>query len=50
MAKLTEHQVAEIRRRYAAGDVSFNMLARLFGISPQHVSLIVNRRRWKNAR
>ena len=45
-AKLTEHEVLEIRRRYAAGEADQYVLAQRFGISQQHISDIVRRKRW----
>lgn len=43
-SKLTDDQVAEIRRRYAAGDVSQQALAGEFGIDQTTVSKIVLRK------
>jgi HNH endonuclease len=45
-ARLTDDQVAEIRRRYAAGGVTQRVLAREFGISPSHVCNLI-RGRWR---
>jgi hypothetical protein len=46
-AKLTPDDIREIRRTYTPrGDGSGAVLARRFGISRNHVWMIVNRRRW----
>jgi hypothetical protein len=42
----TEDDVREIRRRYAAGDISQAHLARAFGVAPTTIRQIVTRRRW----
>ncbi len=47
-AKLTEDDVAEIRRRVASGERQ-RTLARAFGVSNALVCLIVNGRKWKQA-
>lgn len=47
-AKLTEDQVIEIRRRYAAGGVLQRDLAAEFGVLRQEISRIVNRVRWQH--
>jgi hypothetical protein len=44
-ARLTEADVAEIRRRCAAGERQADVGA-TFGLSPQYVSLIALRKRW----
>lgn len=46
-AKLTESQVREIRRRYAAGE-NGAALGRIFGIAQTGVSKMVNRLTWKH--
>ncbi len=46
--KLTQEQVKEIRKRYAAGGVFQKELAREYGISNQQISKIVNRIWWKH--
>lgn len=46
-AKLTEAQVKEIRRLYAAG-VSQGKLGPLFGVRQAHISDIVLRKSWKH--
>lgn len=48
MNKLTEAQVIEIRRRYAAGDVSQRELGEEFGVTNSAISHITRRRRWKH--
>jgi hypothetical protein len=47
-AKVTTEQVIEIRRRYAAGDVSQTTLAAEFGITQSACSLIILRKKWKH--
>lgn len=44
---LTWADVAEIRRRYAAGGCSLNALAREFGVTNQSISKIVLRKSWR---
>lgn len=46
MAKLTEEQVAEIRRRYTAGGVTQYELAPEYGVSQAHLSKIVRKKSW----
>ncbi len=46
-AKLTEADVAEIRRRVAAGEKR-NQIAALFGVTPTLVGGIVKRRTWRH--
>jgi hypothetical protein len=46
--KLTELQVVEIRRRYAAGGVYQTELAREFGVDPHSISCIVRFKNWKH--
>jgi hypothetical protein len=48
LAKLTEEQVGEIRRRYAAGGVTQLSLAQQFGVDRTLISLIVRRKGWKH--
>jgi predicted XRE-type DNA-binding protein len=45
-SRLTESQVYEIRRRYAAGGVFQEELAREFHVARSQISHIVNRRQW----
>lgn len=45
-AKLTEAQVREIRQRYAAGNVTYDELAEVFGVSPATIRFIVIRSTW----
>jgi hypothetical protein len=40
-AKLTAEQVREIRRRHAAGEGSYPVLAAEFGLHPQNVGRVV---------
>jgi hypothetical protein len=47
-AKLTENQVREIRRRYAAGGITQTKLGEEYGICIESVSLIVRRINWKH--
>ncbi len=49
LAKLTETQVAEIRRRYAAGGVFQHELAREFGVAQSNVSFIINHIGWRES-
>jgi len=46
MAKLTAENVAEIRRRYAAGGISQRALGAEFSVGDMAISLIVNGKRW----
>lgn len=45
-AKLTEAQVREIRRRYAAGGIGTRLLAKEYGMSRGAIEKIVTRRGW----
>jgi hypothetical protein len=45
-AKLTEEQVLEIRRRYAAGGVTQRSLGRDYGVDYSLIYKIVRRKRW----
>jgi HNH endonuclease len=47
-AKLTAFTVLEIRRIHAEGKIRQKEIAKLFGISPYHVSDIVTRHTWKH--
>jgi len=47
-AKLTEDKVRKIRELYAKRTVNQKVLAKLFNISYQHISNIVNKKRWKH--
>ena len=47
-AKLTEEIVAELRRRYAAGEISFGSLGREYGISGYAVSQAVRGESWRH--
>lgn len=48
MAKLTEHAVREIRRRYAAGGISQTALALEYGVHNVTISEIVLRKKWRH--
>lgn len=48
-AKLTEAQVAEIRRLYAVGDTSCPRLARQFGVGKSTIGYIVQNATWVGA-
>lgn len=47
-AKLTEVHVREIRRRYAAGGVSYGHLAVEYGVSENAIRQVVRRLKWKH--
>lgn len=47
-AKLSEAQVIEIRRAYAAGEANQSDLARRFGVKPSTVSMVVLRKNWRH--
>ena len=47
-SKLSENQVLEIRRLHETGEYSQRGLAKMFGVSFQHVSDIVNRKKWQH--
>jgi Mor family transcriptional regulator len=44
--KLTEAQVTEIRRLYAAGGHSYPSLGRRYGVAQSSIYGIINRRTW----
>lgn len=44
--KLTEDQVREIRRRYAAQEANMTQLAREYGVTVSQISLISRRLSW----
>lgn len=46
--KLTEDQVREIRRRYAAGGVGLGTLGREFGLAKQTIHKIVKGKNWRH--
>jgi len=48
-ARLTDHDVATIRQRYATGAFTLAQLAQESGVSPQHVSDIVRGKKWRAA-
>jgi hypothetical protein len=45
-AKLTRHQVVEIREKYSLGDITHRQLAKEYGVSHAHVFQIIHRARW----
>lgn len=47
-SKITEEQVRQIRRAYAAGKISQRTLAGIFKISQANIYLIVTRRAWRH--
>lgn len=47
-AKLTEYEVKQIRRLYAAGDISHSHLAAQYGVCQQPIWCILVRRHWKH--
>jgi hypothetical protein len=47
-AKLTEHEVRQIRARHALEDISVEALGRQYGVSGTMISYIVKRRNWKH--
>lgn len=47
-ARLTEAQVVELRRRYAAGGVTQRVLAEELGVTPRAIALIVRGQRWRH--
>lgn len=47
-SKLTESQVLAIRKRYAAGGITYSTIAREFHLSSGHVWNIVNRTLWRH--
>lgn len=48
MARLTEQDVLELRRRYAEGGVTQYQLADEYGVDQTNISLIVRRKKWKH--
>lgn len=49
-ARLTEHEVAEIRARYAAGDVFMRQLGDEYGVSQGTIQHVVAGTTWKHVR
>jgi len=47
-AKLTRPQVSQIREKYAAGNCTVYTLAAQFGVTPGHISNIINRKTWRS--
>lgn len=48
MAKLTKEKVLEIRRRHIKRIVTFDMLAKEFGVTPFTIAAVVQRKVWKH--
>ncbi len=48
-ARLTEMQVGQIRRLFAKGGIFQRQIADEFDVHPSTISLIVSRKKWKNA-
>lgn len=46
MARLTEHEVKEIRQ--LSDDLTDEVLAKMFFVSPRHINAIVFRRAWRH--
>lgn len=46
--KLTNRQIAEIRRRYDQGNISQRQLAREYGVSHNNIGFIVRRKTWEH--
>ncbi|MCP4535809.1 MAG: hypothetical protein GY832_01520 [Chloroflexi bacterium] len=47
-AKPTEANIREIRRRYAAGGITYKMLAKEYQVCPGTIGMIIRRRTWKH--
>jgi hypothetical protein len=47
-SKLTEEDVLEIRRLYAQGDITQTELAKIYGVTPNLICCIVNRKNWRH--
>ena len=47
-AKLSEQDVLDIRMDYATGQTTQRSLAEFYGVTPEHVSAIVNRLTWRH--
>lgn len=45
-SRLKDNDVRDIRRRYAAGGVTFKVLGQEYGVSTSTISHLVNRRNW----
>lgn len=48
MARLTEHDVREIRLRFASGEASQTELAARYGMHQSAMSLLINRKTWRH--
>ena len=49
MAKLTEEQVAEIRRLYATGQYTQRKLGFMYGVAQCHISAITRGHLWRHS-
>lgn len=47
-AKLTQSEVLEIRRLYAAGGVGYPRLARMFGVTKTTIEALIKKRTWSH--
>lgn len=47
-AKLTDEKVAEMRRLYSAGGISYSAIGRRFGVSLQVAARAIKRKKWKH--
>lgn len=47
-AKLKEHQILEIRKLYAKGDITQPELAKMFGTTRPNINSILHRQSWKH--
>ena len=47
-SKLTEQQVLEIKARYESGNFTYQELAKMFDVSPMHISRIARGLRWSH--
>lgn len=47
-SKLTENKVDAIRKMYAAGNITMDVLSRLFGVNRQSIGHVINNKTWKN--
>jgi hypothetical protein len=47
-SKLTEQQVLEIRELYSTKSYTYTTLSKMFGVSFQQISNIINKKKWKH--
>jgi hypothetical protein len=47
-AKLSEYQILEIRRLYAAGEVNQVQIASIYDVTKNNINSIVNRKTWRH--